>query len=175
MVKTGGPRGRCRRCKTANFDTSNMSASCPLRTLARDVSRFFSYACHRCKGGLNLNSGHDNLHVCARALLQSAAGSLCARKKNAPSQRRAAVTIRQAALNTRLVQTVELAFTILRRFRFLHSSIVSLHAHSLPSLQHRGPDRDIAAVPTLCKAVCITLYHSSLRCVQLLDHVKVRY
>ena len=105
------------------------------------MSRSFSYACHQCKGGLNLYSDQDNLHVCVRALLQSAAGSLRTRNKYAPSQRRAAVTIVQAALNTRLIQTVELALTILRRFRFLHvlttltltlaSSIVSLHAHSL--------------------------------------------
>ena len=129
MVKTGGSR---RRCKTAIFDKSNMPASCPLRALPRDVSRCFSYACHRCKGGLNLHSDQDNLHLCVRALLQSAAGSLCTRNKNAPSQRRAAVTIIQAALNTRVIQSVELAFTILRRFRFLHlSSIVSLFAHSL--------------------------------------------
>ena len=104
MVKTGGSR---RRCKTAIFDKSNMPASCLLRPLPRDVSRCFSYACHRCKGELNLHSDQGNLHLCMRALLQSAAGSVCTRNKNAPSQRRAAVTIIRAALNTRVIQSVE--------------------------------------------------------------------
>ena len=107
MVKAGGPQGKaqevydcqfCRRCKTAIFDRSKVSASCLSRALPRELSRFYSYACHSCTGGLNLHSDQDNLDACVCALLQSAARSLRTRNKHAPSQRRAAVTRLQAAL-----------------------------------------------------------------------------
>ena len=132
MVKTGGPRGSRRRCEFAIFDKSNMPASCPLTAVPRDVSRCFSYACHRCKGGLNLHSDQGNLHLCVRVLLQSAAGRLCTRNKMRHHRDARPSRLYKQRLNTRVIQSVELAFTILRRFRFLHlSSIVSLFAHSL--------------------------------------------
>lgn len=82
----------CRRCKTAISDRSKVSASCLSRALPRELSRFCSYACHSCTGGLNLHSDLDNLDACVCTLLQSAAPSLRTREKHAPSQPRAAVT-----------------------------------------------------------------------------------